>query len=114
LGASFDLADAEGAREWLRTQELDTDAGECELRRIIRADGGSRAWINGRPATAGQLSELGERLLEIHGQHEHQALLSRTHQLALLDGFGGLGEALDEVAGHAREWRSIQRRLAEI
>jgi DNA repair protein RecN (Recombination protein N) len=114
LSASFDLADAGPAREWLRAQELDTEAGECQLRRIIRADGGSRAWINGRPATAGQLSDLGERLLEIHGQHEHQALLSRIHQLALLDGFGGHDDALAEVATHARHWRSIQRRLAEI
>lgn len=114
LSASFDLADAGPARDWLHAQELDTDAGECQLRRIIRADGGSRAWINGRPATAGQLAELGERLLEIHGQHEHQALLSRSHQMALLDGFGGHQADLAGVAGHARRWRAIQRRLADI
>ena len=75
------------ARAWLRENELDDDGG-CQLRRVIRADGGSRAWINGRPATLAQLSELGGRLVEIHGQHEHQALLDRAHQLALLDAFG--------------------------
>ena len=54
-------------------------------RRTLRADGGSRAWINGRAATMGQLAELAALLVEIHGQHEHRALLSRASQLALLD-----------------------------
>ena len=88
LVAVFELDDAPAALEWLRGAEFD-DGGECQLRRTLRADGGSRAWINGRPATVGQLAELASTLVEIHGQHEHQALLSRTSQLALLDAFGG-------------------------
>ncbi|MFN3843729.1 MAG: AAA family ATPase, partial [Rehaibacterium terrae] len=103
LSAEFDLADAPEARAWLREAELDEGDG-CQIRRVIRADGGSRAWINGRPATLAQLGELGERLVEIHGQHEHQALLSRAHQLALLDAFGGHQAQADEVRRLAGEW----------
>src|SRR6185295_5935333 len=83
LSAEFELDDAAEAAAWLREAELDDD-NHCQLRRVIRADGGSRAWINGRPATLAQLSEIGEKLVEIHGQHEHQALLERGHQLGLL------------------------------
>jgi DNA repair protein RecN (Recombination protein N) len=77
------------------------------LRRTLRADGGSRAWINGRPATIAQLGELAGLLVEIHGQHEHQALLSRGSQLALLDAFGGLEPTLSEVRGAARTWAGL-------
>ena len=91
LAAEFALDDAPAAADWLRANELDDtdDPTTCRLRRVIRADGGSRAWINGRSATLTQMGELGELLVEIHGQHEHQALLSRPQQMALLDAFGG-------------------------
>jgi DNA repair protein RecN (Recombination protein N) len=113
LAAEFRLHDAPTALAWLRENELDDEDG-CQLRRVIRADGGSRAWINGRPATLGQLSELGGRLVEIHGQHEHQALLDRGQQLALLDAFGRHDPLLADVRGHAQRWAAIDRDLAEI
>lgn len=113
LSAEFALADAAEARTWLRDSELDED-GLCQLRRVIRADGGSRAWINGRPATLAQLSELGALLVEIHGQHEHQALLDRTHQLGLLDAFGQHEALLDEVRRPARRWSEIEREIADL
>lgn len=113
LAAEFDLADAAEARAWLLENELD-EGGSCQLRRVIRADGGSRAWINGRPATLAQLSELGGRLVEIHGQHEHQALLERAHQMDLLDAFGQHQLLLTEVRHHARRWTEIERELAEL
>ena len=113
LSAEFELADADEARAWLAENELDED-GSCQLRRVIRADGGSRAWINGRPATLAQLSELGAFLVEIHGQHEHQALLERSHQLGLLDAFGQHQPLLAEVRQHARHWTEIERELAEL
>src|SRR5690606_21898872 len=103
LHAEFDLAAADAARQWLREEEFD-DGDACQLRRTLRADGGSRAWINGRPATLSQLAALAERLVEIHGQHEHQALLSRPSQLALLDACGGHAAQLAAVADAARHW----------
>ncbi len=106
LDAEFDLADSAAALKWLREQEFD-DGQACQLRRTLRADGGSRAWINGRPATLSQLGALAALLVEIHGQHEHQALLSRGSQLALLDAFGRHEAELATVAGAARAWSSL-------
>jgi DNA repair protein RecN (Recombination protein N) len=108
LHAEFDVAGADDARHWLEAQEFD-DGGACQLRRTLRADGGSRAWINGRPATLGQLAELAESLVEIHGQHEHQALLSKPSQLALLDAFGDHGAALSAVRAAAAQWTALLR-----
>ena len=113
LAAEFRLHDAPAALAWLRGNELE-DGDGCQLRRVIRADGGSRAWINGRPATLGQLSELGALLVEIHGQHEHQALLDRGQQLALLDAFGQHEGLLAEVRQLARHWAGLDRQLAEL
>ncbi|PJJ99203.1 DNA repair protein RecN [Lysobacteraceae bacterium NML91-0213] len=106
LTASFDLVDAAGARDWLVAEEFD-DGEACQLRRTLRADGGSRAWINGRPATLGQLAALAGHLVEIHGQHEHQALLSRGAQLVLLDDYGRHADALQAVAAAARHWSAL-------
>ena len=113
LAAEFELDDAPDAAAWLREADLDDD-GACQLRRVIRADGGSRAWINGRAATLAQLSELGERLVEIHGQHEHQALLGRAHQLELLDAFGQLDPLRVPVRALAIEWLALDRRIADL
>lgn len=104
LAATFDLAAHPQLHDWLIAEELDED-GACQLRRVIRNEGSSRAWINGRPVTLGQMKTLAAGLIEIHGQHEHQALLDRTQQLALLDAFGGHAAALAEVARIARAWR---------
>ncbi|MBK7013149.1 MAG: DNA repair protein RecN [Xanthomonadales bacterium] len=113
LSAEFDLGKREDLLAWLRNEELD-DEGACQLRRVIRSEGTSRAWINGRPVTLIQMKALGERLIEIHGQHEHQALLERNQQLALLDAFGAHGEALLAVQTLAREWRGVVARIKDI
>ncbi len=105
LSAEFDLRGRDGLAAWLREAELD-DGDACQLRRVIRSEGSSRAWINGRPVTLAQLKEFGSQLVEIHGQHEHQALLDRRQQLALLDAFGGHAAETDAVAAIAREWRA--------
>ena len=106
LSAAFELTDAPAALAWLREHEFDEDDA-CQLRRTLRADGGSRAWINGRPATLAQLGELAGLLVEIHGQHEHQALLSRGSQLALLDAYGRHAAELAAVATAARAWAAL-------
>ena len=113
LSAVFDLADAPAATAWLGDQDLD-EGDQCQLRRTLRADGGSRAWINGRPATLAQLAELATLLVEIHGQHEHQALLSRASQLDLLDAYAGNGEARTAVAAAARAWAGLLREREQL
>ncbi|MCB1553954.1 MAG: DNA repair protein RecN [Xanthomonadales bacterium] len=113
LQAEFGLGDSPGAAAWLREHELE-DGDACRLRRVLRADGGSRAWINGKPASAGQLSELCSYLIEIHGQHEHQALLDRAQQLNLLDAMGGLESMRARVSTHAQSWRQARRELDRL
>ncbi|MDE2408620.1 MAG: AAA family ATPase, partial [Xanthomonadaceae bacterium] len=86
LSAEFALTDCPAAVSWLTNAELDEE-GACQLRRTLRADGGSKAWINGRSVTLAQLTELAGLLVEIHGQHAQQALLERPQQTRLLDDF---------------------------
>lgn len=113
LVARFSPAAGSAAQAWLRESELDED-NDCQLRRVIRADGGSRAFINGRPVTLSQLSELGALLVEIHGQHEHQALLDRRHQLALLDAFARHPAELESLRLSARDWQRAGEAIAAI
>ncbi|MEO5565401.1 MAG: DNA repair protein RecN [Luteimonas sp.] len=108
LVAIFDLEDAPAALAWLREAEFD-DGSDCQLRRTLRADGGSRAWVNGRPATLAQLGALAGTLVEIHGQHEHQALLSRASQLDLLDAYGRLQAPVAAVRAAAHAWAALVR-----
>jgi len=112
LAAEFSLSDAPAATGWLREAELD-DADDpaspaCQLRRVLRADGGSRAWINGRPATLAQLAELTGLLVEIHGQHEQQALLARTTQTDLLDAHARHPALRETTRDTALQWRSLR------
>lgn len=113
LGATFSLADASAARQWLKDEDFD-DGDACQLRRVIRSEGASRSWINGRPATLAQMQELAEHLIEIHGQHEHQALLDKSRQLDLLDAFGGHLQLREEVAVLAKRWREIDAQMREL
>lgn len=110
LSAEFDVSQVDVARAWLKEQALDDEDGGCRLRRVVAAEGGSRAWINGRAAGLAQLSELATMLFEIHGQHEHQALLERPQQLALLDTFGGLQHDAARVRELAQHWREVTAR----
>ena len=107
LAAEFSLEDCPVAADWLRDAELD-DEDTCQLRRTLRADGGSRAWINGRPVPVAQLAELATLLVEIHGQHEQQALLSRPHQTRLLDAHAQHPALLDAVRTTALRWKALQ------
>jgi DNA repair protein RecN (Recombination protein N) len=113
LAAAFDLSAHADLHDWLIAEDLDED-GACQLRRVIRSEGSSRAWINGRPVTLTQLKTLAAGLIEIHGHHEHQALLERTQQLALLDAFGEHAAELVEVTRLAKAWRETAARIAEL
>ncbi|NPA72151.1 MAG: DNA repair protein RecN [Gammaproteobacteria bacterium] len=84
--ATFDITHLKPVQTWLAEQELD-DEGDCYLRRTVTAEGRSKAYINGRPIPASQLKTLGAMLIDIHGQHEHQSLLSNLKQLGLLDDY---------------------------
>jgi DNA repair protein RecN (Recombination protein N) len=113
VSADFDAASLADVREWLAAQELEESDGACIVRRTIDPSGRSRAFVNGRPATVAQLRELGERLVDIHGQHDHQLLLRRERQRQLLDAFAGAGALAAEVAQRHGAWRrTAEQRLA--
>ena len=112
LAAVFDIAALPSVARWLEAAQLDA-GDELLLRRVQDAQGRSRAFINGRPSTLNQLSELGAQLLDLHGQHAHQALVSAEAQRTLLDAFGGFAPLARDVAEAWRVWRlAIERRDA--
>ena len=89
-----------------------TGDGETVLRRVIPADGRSRAYIDGHLATAAALEELGRDLVDLHGQHTHQSLLRGPIQRSVLDSFGTIDTAT--LAGLVDELRSVEAGLAEL
>lgn len=97
---------------WLAEQELSTDG--LILRRVIDQSGRSRAFINGVPATIGQLRDVGERLVDIHGQHAHQSLMRADAQRDLLDDHGGHAALRQEVAQTWKKWRAHVRELEAL
>jgi len=112
LSARFDLHGADEARAWLADQAM-TEGDELIVRRVLSTQGNSRAWINGRSATIGQLAELGAFLVEIHGQHEHQLLERPDTQRRLLDQRVG-DELVRAVAGRFVGWQAARQALEDF
>ena len=98
---------------WLLARELGGDPGAVMLRRIVEADGRSRALVNGHPATIAQLREIGELLVDIHGQHAAQSMLRSGGQRDLLDAFGQLQPLAGEVARDFSRWRAARDRCEQ-
>ncbi len=112
LAATFSLEGMPHARDWLEAQAMEED-DELLLRRVISADGRSRAWVNGRSATVGKLGELGALLVEIHGQHEHQQLEKPDTQRRLLDGEIEADRVIT-VAEAFNDWRAARLNLERL
>ena len=115
--ASFDLADIPEARTWLAERDLghnqDQD-GPCILRRVITAEGRSRGYINGSPCPQGDLKALGELLIDIHSQHEHQSLLKAETHRRLLDEYAGSQELARQVQLAAQRWKQTRSELQRL
>jgi len=103
----FHIQELKEATQWLIQHDLGEDAPECIIRRTIHRDGRSRSFINGSPVTLQLLRELGELLLQIHGQHEHQALLKPDVHRFLLDRYAEHTELADEVRALAEKWHAL-------
>lgn len=111
LSARFDIAEREDARAWLAARELATD--DCLLRRVVTANGRSKAWINGQPCTIADLRELGECLIDVHSQHAHQALLNEDTHRRLLDDAAGHHKAVAELGDLHRQWHALRRQYRQ-
>jgi DNA repair protein RecN (Recombination protein N) len=107
LVAEFQLDESDPALSWLRETELDQDS-DCLLRRVIHVNGRSRAWINGTAVTLQQLADLGELLVEIHGQNEHLRLIRTKEQFRLLDGAGSHEKERIEVRDRYFAWHELE------
>jgi DNA repair protein RecN (Recombination protein N) len=113
VNLEFDLADAPGAQQWLKDNELD-DEQHCLIRRIVNQDGRSKAYINNRPVTLQFLQELSEKLVEIHGQHAHLTLLNSDEQRRLLDVYAKNQNLLDQVNSCYKQWLLAHKELASL
>ncbi|MEG3176099.1 DNA repair protein RecN [Sphingomonas sp. RB3P16] len=111
--ATFDTPAPDGPVVALLSENgLELDPGEpLMIRRIVKADGGSRAFVNDQPASAGLLRELAPALVEIHGQHDDRGLLNARGHRALLDAFGRV--AAGSTATAYKAWRDAEAALAE-
>lgn len=112
LCARFSLKDTPAAQRWLEENQLE-EGRECLLRRVISSDGRSRGFINGTAVPLSQLRDLGQLLIQIHGQHAHQLLLKPDHQKSLLDGYAGEHELSAQMAERYRAWHQSCRELAQ-
>lgn len=113
IEAEFDVSQIEAALNWLQEEELDEE-NELTIRRVLRDNGSSAAWINGRKCTLSQLKLLGELLVDIHGQHEHQSLLKATAQRELLDEYLQQAELLGQLKQQWQQWQSLQQRYQQL
>ncbi|HET9843911.1 MAG TPA: AAA family ATPase, partial [Gammaproteobacteria bacterium] len=116
IAATFDIAKLTGAILWLTDAELlnQNTTQECIIRRIIYKNGRSKALINGKPVTSAQLRLLGENLLQIHGQHQHQLLLKPFEQLRLLDAFGQHQALLSAVRKAYEVYEDLEQEIRHL
>ncbi|MBA4786025.1 MAG: DNA repair protein RecN [Rhizobiales bacterium] len=106
--AVFDVAGQHPARLMLRDNGIDDD-GDLIFRRIQSADGRTRASINDQPVSVQMMRQIGQLLVEIHGQHDDRALTDTNTHRTLLDAFAGLTDEVQQVAGLYRSWKDAER-----
>lgn len=114
LVAHFDVSDIPKAKTWLQEQLIESEDGECIIRRVINKEGRSKNYINGQSMPLYALKSLGELLIDIHGQHAHQSLVKDGHQRELLDQYTETDPELTELQGLAREIRKRTEQLNQL
>lgn len=113
ISAEFDVTKLTNVNDWLAEKELDSD-GDCLIRRRLSADGRSRAFINGSPVPLQDMKKLGEMLVDIHGQHEHQSLMKPGMQRQLLDDYATHKKLLNDVKNVFQEWHQQKETLSQL
>lgn len=111
--AEFDIKGLNEVKSWLKTENLQSDEEICLIRRSLDNEGRSRAIINGFPVTLQQLRDLGEHLVDIHGQHAHHKLIKPAMQRDLLDGYGQLTGLALKVQEAFHAWHKMADQLAD-
>jgi len=114
ITACFDLSNFANIQQWMLKNDLLDDSGECILRRSINSNGRSRGYINGQAVPLQLLRELGEQLVNIHGQNTHQALLHAENQRQLLDAYGKLTPLLNDCNKLFNDWRKANKEYQQL
>lgn len=109
ISAIFSITNNTEAKAWLVEAEMEVDSNELILRRVMYADGRSRAFINGATVTVAQLKELGELLVDIYSQNAHHSLLKPATQRNVLDNFAGLSSVATQVLSHYKIWFQLNQ-----
>ena len=113
ISAVFDVNKHQEAQQWLKDHDLD-DSKQCILRRVITAEGRSRGYINGHPSPLQNLKAIGELLIDIHSQHEHQSLLNKDNHRIILDNYAQINTLSDRVNQQFKEWMKKSKHLSNL
>jgi len=113
LAATFDVHKNSVAQQWLKKHDLDMD-NECILRRVVSAEGRSKAYINGSQVPLIQLKEVGQLLINIHGQHDHQLIVKATEQRKILDAYADHQHLLDSVKYYHHQFKQLSNELEQL
>lgn len=114
INAVFELPDDQPLHSLLQDQAIEIEDNELLIRRIVNRDGRSRAYLNSSPVAAQLLRDIGQYLIDIHGQHAHQSLVKRDIQRALLDEYGNYDKQLQQVALHYHDWHQASSQLNSL
>jgi DNA repair protein RecN (Recombination protein N) len=114
ISASFHIAQLTELKAWLQDNEIPNEDDELLCRRVIYADGRSRAFINGQAATIQQLREAGEWLVDIYSQNAHHSLLKLNTQKEIFDAYCGLTDLASQTASQYKAWQKLYQRRLEV
>ena len=106
ISLEFNIENNRKALEWLESHEMQED-NQCVLRRVIRSDGRSKSYINNIPTSLKIVAGIGEILVDLHGQHEHQLLLKSGQQRLLVDAIAGNQTILKKIENIYHEWVAV-------
>ena len=113
ISAEFDISNLKDVQNWLKDKELESE-NDCLIRRRLGSDGRSRAFINGSAVPLQDMRQLGEMLVDIHGQHEHQSLMKPNMQRQLLDDYASHKKLLVDVKFTYAEWIEQKQKLSDL
>jgi DNA repair protein RecN (Recombination protein N) len=114
ISASFYITKLEELKAWMHENEISNDDDQLLCRRVIYADGRSRAFINGQPATIQQLKDVGEFLVDIYSQNAHHSLLKLSTQREIFDDYCGLSSLAAETSSAYKQWQTLYQRRVEM
>jgi len=113
LVATFDVSGNKSAKKWLSSHDLHSD-DECILRRVISAEGRSKAYINGSQVPLAQLKDISQFLINIHGQHDHQLITKANQQRKIVDEYAKHQHLLDDTQYYYQQWQSLNNELKQL